>query len=484
MLELVCVIDVGTTRTKVAMVDALGAVRAVASAPTPGAAAGDPDHALDIAALPGLLGTLVRTALAETGGSTVTGICVTGQRATFVAADSSGQPLAVLSWQDPRSAPDVEALRAEIDAATYQGITGLPLTTISVLARLRWLRRCRPELTPSTARISLVTEEVLRSLGAPDRVIDPSNAAPLGVWDLTRAAFSPELLRLAGLDAAMLPQVAAAGSPVGALATAAAAGCGLPSGTPLLLGGGDQACATLGMGVLDPGQVGLSLGTSADLTCPVDGVAEPRPGRICTPHVVPGQTLLEGFVSTFGAALDWGRALLRGSGPDPAAATGEPAADDPFFLPFLTGIATPDFAPGVRGGLVGLGPAHGPEVVARAVQEGLALELGRVLDSAALTGGLREIVACGGAAAAPSLLQRIADVTGRPVLARTDSEATLLGAACLAWAGLGRRPGPAAAARAFAQGRIRCFPPSARGDRSEQRRRDYDRWVVRLREAP
>lgn len=480
-MQVVCSIDVGTTRTKAALVDERGVIAAFQDIATPGAAAGDPDHTPDAEGLSslvlGLLSTLIDRAPV---GAAVEGICVTGQRATFTARDAGGRVLASLSWRDSRAAKDVTSLARELDPDLYQATTGLPLSPISVLCRMHWLRRSRPEIAQATRRISLVADTVLEALGAPEGFMDPSNASATGLWDLGEGAWSKALLGLVGLKAEQLPRVVPPGTLVGGLGQDAARATGLRAGTPLLVGGGDQPLASLGMGVLEPGRMGLGLGTSADLTTPVLGVADPLPGRICTAHVLSGYSLLEGFVPCFGAALDWGRALLREEEPAEGLSLGEPRDDDPLFLPFLNGIATPDFVPGVRGGLVGLAPWHGPAVVARAIREGLALEICRILDSSAMPGRVDTLTACGAAVRDSALMAQIANTAGITILAHGTLEATLLGAAHLAWFGLGRFSSPRDAATAMMPESSVRYHPCPRCTASNGRQEAYGRWVTRL----
>lgn len=483
-MQLVCAIDVGSTRIKAALVDDRGVTHAIVSTATPGGAGRDPDHAVDAealtAAVTGLLTTL-RSRQPE--GSRLEGFCVTGQRATFFAVDVRERALAALSWQDPRAAQDAGTLADEWGADRYQALTGLPCTPIAVLPRLLWLRRRRPEISRATHRIALVADTVLEALGASRRLMDPSNASATGLWDLARGEWSAPLLHLGGLEAGQLPAVVPAGSFAGGLSLAAARATGFQAGTPLLVGGGDQPCATLGMGVVSPGQLGLSLGTAADLTTPVPGVAEPLPGRINTAHVVSGETLLEGFMASFGSALDWSRALRPGPPPPPEADVWSPREDDPLFFPFLAGIATPDFAPAVRGGLLGLAANQDPWAVARAVREGLAMELRRILESPALPAGLEILVACGAAAEDRALLGRIAAVTQLPVSSGGPLEATLIGVACLAWSGLGRYPSAGEAVRAMPPGDQERQVPSPPCESQERRYTRYLRHVALLLEA-
>jgi len=474
-------VDVGTTQTKAALIDEQGHFVCRSGAPTPGADDGDVDHALDPDRLQTTVCGLIRGLVTEAPKHHVAAICATNQRATLIALDGAGRALSVLSWQDPRPVDRLADLRRHMDGATYQALTGLPHSAMWPLAKIRWLQRERPEVASAVHRYGLVQDDLLLRLGADAPMIDPSNASPTGLWELEGGRWCPELLALVGLSPTQLPQVVAAGSLAGTLGPAAAAAMGLATSTPLLVGGGDQACASLGLGVLTPGQVGLCLGTAADILAPVAGVPEPLPGRIATDHILPGMCLLEGFLGAFGASLDWIRSLLATSGNgDGAAADFDTSEEAPLFLPFLSGIATPDFNQAVQGALVGLTPAHGPAAIEAAVMDGLAMELRRILGSRVATQDVTEVVVAGGGVRARSLLRRLADVTQVTLVAHPESEAALLGTAAIAWYGLDMFDNLASAVRAMNTGPGLRHEPRISPQKIAGRYARYCHWVETL----
>lgn len=487
MSEVVCCIDVGTTRTKVALIDSQGSFVSQSAAPTPGADAGDADRALDPDALETTVCGLIRGLVAESGDHprvagvarvAVEAICVTNQRATLLALDDAGRALTVLSWQDMRSEEVLADLASELDSNSYQSLTGLPHSAFWPLTKIRWLQRRRPDVAADACRYGLVHDDLLMRLGADEPVIDPSNASLTGFWEPERGRWSESLLALVGLTQSHLPRVVNAGSPAGTLGREAAAATGLSTSIPLFVGGGDQACAALGLGVLSPGQVGLSLGTAADILAPMAGVPEPRPGRIVTDHILPGMCLLEGFFGAFGASLAWCRALLGSDGDThQAAAQFDTSAEAPLYLPFLSGVATPDFNPAMRGALLGLTADHGPEAIESAVMDGLAMELRRILESRVATGDVTEMVVSGGGVRAPGMLRRLADATQVTLVAHPESEAALLGTAAVAWYGRGVFDGLKTAARAVAGSPGRRQEPVLSSERVANRYARYCHWV-------
>jgi xylulokinase len=481
LTDVVCCIDVGSTQTKIAFLDDQGGFLALEGAPTPGGSGGDPDQALDAKALLGTVHALIGKLTAAATGSRVQAICVTNQRATVLALDKADRVLAALSWQDPRAQDARTELAAQLDETAFGAITGLPHSTLWTLTKIRWLQQNRADLAAATCRYALVQDYLLTRLGADEAVIDPSNASPTGLWDLAGECWSPELLQLVRLDAAHLPRVVPAGTVAGTLGRASAEATGLPTTTSLIVGGGDQACAALGMGVLTPGQVGLSLGTAADILSLTSGIPEPRPGRISTAHVVAGQCLLEGFLGAFGASLSWVRRLLNTTADRPPNVCGLAISQDaPIFLPFLSGVATPDFNPEMRGALLGLAPSAGPGEIEAAVLDGLALELRRILESRVASPEVSELLVAGGAALHPGLRSRLADATQRPLVTCPTTETALTGAACIAWTALGRFPSLGAAANALVGEPPTHHSPQAPAAHVERRYAQYCRWVDAL----
>jgi sugar (pentulose or hexulose) kinase len=441
MARAVCALDLGTTHLKAAVLD--DALRVLGSAAvdapiTPGLDAG---HELDADAVAAAASGAVRDALARSGigAADVAALAITNQRATLVPVGADGRACGpALSWQDPRPAGRVDAFAERLSPARFQAICGLPPSTLWSLAKILWLRAEAPGIWARTTRLVLLHDYVLHRLGVDDFVTDPSNASLTGLLDLARLVWSPEILAAADLPVASLPRLAPAGARVGGLSREAAGATGLLAGTPLVVGGGDQQCAALGLGVVEPGQAGVCLGTAAVISCPVARpVLEAPSPAFCTAHVVPGRYVREGIHSNFGSALAWAAGVLAGGDVaklEVLAGTGHAGA---LFVPHLSGSGSPDFNARARGAFVGLELAMGPHDLARAAYEGVALELRRILDSLEPQGAISRLVLAGGARHS-LVAATLARLCGRELLQTPREEATLVGAAQLAWRGIGR----------------------------------------------
>lgn len=202
-------------------------------------------------------------------------------------------------------------------------------------------------------------------------------------------------------------------------------------------------------------------------------MGEAGPGVLVLAHVVPGRWVLEGFVPSSGSAVAWASRCLGLEGPAALEALAEEArSEGPLFLPFLAGVGTPDLTGAPRGRLVGLHLGVGPAELARAVLEGVVFEARRALESMAASTEIATLRVVRGSATAAGL-RRLADGMGLELtVTEAGREASLLGAAALAFRGAGRErppgwppsgalervaPGPSAAARQALEARYRRY---------------------------
>lgn len=435
----VCAIDVGTTRIKALLLNEDGAPGPVSAAPSalstpaPGVAEVDPEALW--------MQSLAAIRSAASGGPAPEGLAIANQRATVLLVDDAGRPLAPgLSWQDVRGADELAAWLGQVGEDRFRQATGLVPSTLWSVARVLWW--CRRDMLHG-ARIATVQDWLLRRLGAEEWTLDYSNASLTGLLNLHSLQWDEALLRAAGLSPAQLPSLAPSATQVGGLSREAAAATGLRPGTPLILGGGNQQCASLGAGVAERGAAAVDLGTAGVIDVPVDRVTI-DPGRrlVCLAHVAPDRWLLEGLENSYGSARSWGQALL---GQDPVSlAEGAPAGSRGLlFVPYLAGSGAPDYDAGARGAVLGLTLAHGRADVARAILEGATVELMRILDAARELVPVERLIASGGGANRPLLLSMLADLARAPVARAAHAETGLVGAGLLAWVGLGRFAGVA-----------------------------------------
>jgi xylulokinase len=384
---------------------------------------------------------VVREAIAKAGipPSRIAAIGLSGLMHAPVLLDGDGRPVApAMLWMDQRCGPQVEALRR--DYAAHGINTPFGVTTGVSAPKLRWIAEAQPDVM-ARARVIVLPKDFIRYRLTDALGTDPSDAGGTGLFDRERGDWAWEMVRLTGTPRELMPKVDPSVALAGRVTAEAAQATGLAEGTPVAVGGADTLCTRLGVGILEPDEVCMYLGTAAWIT------------QMGSP-LRDGSRPLRGFgaTSTTGAALRWVRDLFA-STPDESvakwyetltrpAAEVEPGAEGLLFLPHLMGERGPWPDPLAQGALVGLTLRHGRPDVVRAVLEGTAFQLRRLIEARMGDGSSGEArprsgVACGGAARSSLWMQVIADVTRLALRVPAVVEAGVLGAAMLGGAAVG-----------------------------------------------
>lgn len=384
---------------------------------------------------------------AGVGGAQVAALGLTGQMhgATFLdARDAVIRP--ALLWNDQRTAAECAEIAERVGAARLIAIAGNPALTGFQAPKILWLRNHEPANYARIARV-LLPKDYIRLRLTGQYAADASDAAGTLLLDLRARDWSDEILGALEIPRAWLPRVAEGPEVTGGLLPEVAADLGLPAGLPVVAGGGDNAAAAVGTGVVRGGVVSSSIGTSGVLFAHAETIALDPQGRLHTfCHAVPGKYHLMAVTLSAGGSLQWFRNTLRGLGlpglgyDDLAAlAAGAPVgAEGLLFLPYLSGERTPHLDPLARGAFVGLTTRHTAAHMARAVMEGVVYSL---RDGLEIMRGLGlpvgEIRATGGGGKSPLWRQLQADIYGAPVATLAAEEGPAYGAALLAGVGAG-----------------------------------------------
>ncbi|MGQ9681646.1 MAG: FGGY-family carbohydrate kinase [Anaerolineae bacterium] len=461
-------IDVGTTNTKVVLCDPEGRIQGQASAPTPtspvapGQATSDPEE---------VYATVLRAmgqAASQCPSAEVVGIAVSSMAEAGVPLDSHNVPIyPIIAWHDNRTLPYRAWWAERLDEDAQYAITGLQPGHIYSLNKLLWLRDHEPATYRRLARWLSVSDYVAYRLCGV-QAMSYSQASRTLAFDVRSLQWSDSLLQLSGVAPGVFPTGVSSGQALGPLCSAAARACGLTPRALVAAGGHDHLCAALACGVVAPGTLLDSIGTTEAMLTPL---GEPRTtpevrrlGLHCGVHVVPRTYYAIGGLLGIGPLQSWLVQNLLGLGPGDEAYTRLAAlvADSPpgarglLFLPFLAGGGAPQIDPRAAGGWLGLRLQHTCADMARAALEGVAFELRRLLDSIAVVSdaaGVAALRAVGGGSRSDLGLQLRADVTGRLVQAPASPERAALGAALLGGLGAGVYAHPQEAARVYAAAR-------------------------------
>jgi xylulokinase len=276
---------------------------------------------------------------------------------------------------------------------------------------------------------------------------DYSDASSTNLFDLETRVWAVDLIQAVGLDPRKLPVAHPSSTVIGQVTTEASGETGLLAGTPVVIGGGDGACATVGAGSVRPGDAYNYIGSSSWIAVTADRpLHDPQMRTFTFAHLDPELYFPTGTMQSAGGSYDWLERLLRGKGEAKlydeleTAIAGVPAgARGLLFLPYLIGERSPHWNPQARGVFAGLTMSHGRAEMARAVFEGVALNLKMILDAFQEQGAtIRAMRLIGGGGRSAAWRQILADVYELPIL-RPEllAEATSLGAAIAGGVGVG-----------------------------------------------
>jgi xylulokinase len=470
--------DVGSQGTNAALYSAEGTLHASAyephdlSFPRPTWAEQDPEQW--IRAVEKTVRTLVREV---SDPASIKGLSFGSQLDGLVACDDGGTAVRpAMIWMDRRAEAQARKLAEEVSPEDFYRLSGANLDSSHAVFKAMWIRDEEPEAFARASRFMPPGSYVL------DRVtgncaVDYSNASSLALLDPRSRTWSSELLRVTGIGREQLPALGAATDVAGTVSRAFADASGLSSDTVVAIGCGDEMAATLGAGVVDPGEVCDVVGT-AEPVCAVSSSPMTDPTMVveCHPHADPDSWLLEnpGFVS--GGNLRWWRdhfaplerdAEADGKGDAYDVLTREAdgagvGAGGVVFLPCMSGAMAPEWNGDARGVFYGLTLAHSRAHMTRALLEGSAFALRDILESMAGAGlEVTRLTAVGGGAKSDLWCQIKADVTGLPIRIPTSIETTATGAAMLAAVAAGLFSNVSEAAAAFVSYAPREYGPDA-----------------------
>ena len=373
---------------------------------------------------------------------------LTGQMHGAVLLDAEDAPLRPsIIWCDVRTHEQCRALTRGVGAERLIQLVMNPALEGFTLPKLLWVREREPEVW-GRVRAVLLPKDYVRLRLTGEKATDVADASGTLLFDVGRRRWSEEMLELVGLDRSLLPRAFESAEVTGRVSAAGAEATGLREGTPVVAGAGDQAAGAVGMGLVRPGAVSATIGTSGVVFAATDRPALDPKGRVHTfCHAFPEGWHVMGVTQGAGLSLRWFRDQF-GAGPDDGrdayerlteeAASAPPGADGLLWAPYLMGERTPHLDPHARAALVGLTASHTRAHVVRALLEGVAFSLRDTLTIFEEMGVPVETIRLGGGGARSPLWRQIqADIYGREVELVEADEGAAYGAALLAGVGGG-----------------------------------------------
>jgi xylulokinase len=450
MKEFVLGLDVGTSGTRAVIMDSGGTIISSATdehapfaSPQIGWAEQHPEDWWRAA------GVAIRKALttANIKSEQIVSVGFSGQMHGAVMLDAGDQVVRpALIWCDVRSQKQCDDLTQRIGASQLIQLTCNPALPNFTLTKFLWTRDNEPA-NWDRVRSVMLPKDYVRFRLTGQKATDMADASGTLLLDVAHREWSSEILRAAGIDRALLPALYESPDVCGKISALGAGATGLTAGTPVVAGAGDQAAGATGMGIVSPGAVSATIGTSGVVFAATDRPALDPHGRLHTfCHAVPGRWHVMGVTQAAGLSLRWFRDTLARHSANNAGDTYDElvaqAADTPsgadglLWAPYLMGERTPHLDASARGALVGLTASHTRGHVVRAILEGVAFSLKDTFTIfEEMNVPVKTVRLGGGGARSPLWRQIQADVYGREVEIVEAEEGAAHGAAILAGVG-------------------------------------------------
>lgn len=469
-------IDLGTSAVKLLLVDGEGSIARTVSKgyaveyPHPGWSQQDPDAWWE-AVVEGVheLTTGIDTAQ-------IRAIGTGGQMHGLVALDAAGKVIRpCILWNDGRTEEEVRYLNETIGRKRLSELTGNIAFAGFTAPKLLWMRRHEPENFARIAHIMLPKDYLTFRLTG-EFTTDCSDASGTLLLDVEHRRWSAEMLEVCGVSEAQMPRLMDSAEAVGTLCADAAEELGLPAGTVVAAGAGDNAAAAVGCGAVATGSCNISLGTSGTVFIPSDGFRVDAQNALHSFDYVEGRYHLMGCILSAASCSGWfaGDVLkaedfdAEEAGSDPAVAT----IDLPYFLPYLMGERSPHNDTAARGAFIGMRADTTRAQMVRAVREGVAFAIRDCVEVARGEGiRIERSTLCGGGSKSALMRQILANVLDIELDLPETEQGPGFGAAMLAMVAAGDAPSVEACAAGIVRMRGSVTPdPGARAAYEERYR--------------
>lgn len=381
----------------------------------------------------------------------IAGIGVAGQSWTCLPVNRDGEPLRrAMIWLDRRSDPQVTKLKARVEEDILIQLSGNPVDPAYITPKILWLQENEPEIYRQTYKFLQSNSYIVFKLTG-EFTQEYSQGYGYHFFDITHGKWNEQLANELRISLDLIPSFCYCHEVVGLLTNQAAAETGLRPGIPVVAGGLDAACSSLGAGVIYPGQTQEQGGQAGGMSIAMEK-ARIHPKLILGYHVLPDCWLLQGGTVGGSGTLKWfmeqcchlEASLAAKTGKSVFAIMDEEAAEIPpgsaglIFLPYMFGERSPLWNSKARGVFFGLSYEKTRAHMIRALMEGVGFSLWHNLKTAEEIGvQAKELHSVGGASHSSVWTQIKADITGKVVKVPNSDQATTLGAAILAGVGTG-----------------------------------------------
>ncbi len=433
------VIDVGTSGCRAAVVSGQGKIQSQSRLPIQieqpqvSYAEIDPDR------LWRAIQQAVRTEVQKHPGITFDALGVSGMLG-YVFLDKADKPLMpAVTYADNRATLETEELRRLFPDHVFFAITGRKLSPLLLAPKIKWLIGNRPETAKKLVHIIGLKDEIVRRLSGKIQT-DVAHLDYSGLYNVHTGKLESDIMDALGIKPDLFAASAPATAIAGSLTTTAAEQLGLTGGIPVISGSSDGTTAMYGAGVLDDEKAVLVSGTTDVLmvycrSAPLSIV----PDLSVNSGMLPGTFLVGGPLGLSGGSLQYFERLLQTSAAqiESRIESLSPGSDGLLVFPGLAGERAPYWKEYLTGAVVGLTQNHQSEHILRAVMEGCALRILKLLNILMQIGRQPRAINVVGGGANLDVWNRIrADATGLEFHKLSITEATNLGTALFCMAAL------------------------------------------------
>lgn len=437
-MESILTVDIGSTSMRAILHDSKGAILHKCRRQTIPDYLADNRVELDAGKFVAALLSLVKESCIHARDNNITplAISVTSQRSSVVPVDRQGEALApFIMWHDKRTVSLCHELQSQEDRV--YGLTGLRISPVLSAVKMTWLRRARPDIYAKTVKMLGIQDLAIHTLCG-EFVTDQSLASNTNLLNIRTRQWDQELLDIFSVDRDRLCDLVPPGAICGRTTTKLRLQTGVAEGIPVISAGGDQQCAALGLGIIAKGRLKCTTGTGSYLIAHVDApVIDEQKRFLCKVGSIPGTYNLEAGLLTTGTVYRWFLEQFYGSGPATAdietinreVLSSPPGANGVLLLPHFEGSGAPHWNPCDTGVFYQIKLSTTRADMARAVLEGIVMEMG---DNIALfrekLGQVSQVCVSGGMTQFAAYNQLQADIYGAEVVLYPNRESTSLGA--------------------------------------------------------
>ncbi|MDF2595360.1 MAG: xylulose kinase [Clostridia bacterium] len=384
---------------------------------------------------------------------TIAAVSFSGQMQGCVCVDHKGLPLRpAIIWADQRAEKETEELIKQIGMERFYKITGHRPSPAYSIEKLMWVKNNEPDIYQRTYKMLLCKDYIIFKLTG-CFATDYSDASGTNALDLRTMTWSEEIIKAAGLEIDKFPKLAASTRIIGEVTMEAAKETGLCARTPIVMGGGDGACAAIGAACIHEGDTYSCMGSSAWIAMTTSKpIYDEKMRTFNFAHIIPGLIMPCGTMQAAGASYSWLKRELalhenieaKDKGVSAYDLINEKVRQSPagangiIYLPYLLGERSPRWNVNARGAFIGLKMESKREDMFRSVAEGVIFNLNTILEAFREHVVIKEMLVIGGGAQSELWRQMMADIYGIPILKPNYlEEATSMGAAITAGVGAG-----------------------------------------------